>query len=295
MKKNTSFTLIELLVVIVIIGVIAGVIMVTVSSSVSNATFARAKAFSSNVQNSMLLNLVSEWTFDEGPTESGNAQTGDVRDTWENNDLSITGLPQIKNGNDCITNKCLQLSASDYLIKTEASIILKEITFEAWAKPTAINSDAAPVYGVSQIISYNSGNTGLAYISNNKFRFRTTTANDVMLDSQHTYALNEFYYVVGTYDGSIVKIYVNGVLENSRNDQTGNLYYNGTTHFFLVSDNSSQNRDFIGTIDDVRTYNAALSSSQIKQNYIAGLNSMLANGNISQEEYNKRISELASN
>ncbi|MDD4358215.1 MAG: prepilin-type N-terminal cleavage/methylation domain-containing protein [Candidatus Pacebacteria bacterium] len=64
--KNKSFTLIELLVVIVIIGVIAGVIMVTVSSSVSNATFARAKAFSSNVQNSMLLNSVSEWTFDEG-------------------------------------------------------------------------------------------------------------------------------------------------------------------------------------------------------------------------------------
>ncbi len=48
-------------------------------------------------------------------------------------------------------------------------------------------------------------------------------------------------------------------------------------------------------IDDVRIYNAALSSAQIKQNYIAGLNSMLANGNISKQEYNERINNLAYN
>jgi len=36
-----------------------------------------------------------------------------------------------------------------------------------------------------------------------------------------------------------------------------------------------------------------LSSAEIKQNYIAGLNSMLSNGNISKQEYNERINELA--
>ena len=48
-----------------------------------------------------------------------------------------------------------------------------------------------------------------------------------------------------------------------------------------------------GLIDDIRIYNAALSSAQIKQNYIAGLNSMLANGNVSKQEYNERINALA--
>jgi hypothetical protein len=47
-----------------------------------------------------------------------------------------------------------------------------------------------------------------------------------------------------------------------------------------------------GYIDEVRIFGAALSSSQIKQNYIAGLNSMLANGNISKQEYNERINNL---
>ncbi len=49
-----------------------------------------------------------------------------------------------------------------------------------------------------------------------------------------------------------------------------------------------------GFIDDVRIYDAALSSSRIKQNYIAGLNSMLANGSLSKEEYNQKIESLAS-
>lgn len=51
--------------------------------------------------------------------------------------------------------------------------------------------------------------------------------------------------------------------------------------------------DFNGLIDDVRIYNAAISSSEIKQKYIAGLDSLLSNGSISREEYNNRVSELA--
>jgi len=48
-----------------------------------------------------------------------------------------------------------------------------------------------------------------------------------------------------------------------------------------------------GLIDDVRIYNSALSISQIKQEYITGLNSLLANNNISKEEYNQRLETLA--
>ena len=50
---------------------------------------------------------------------------------------------------------------------------------------------------------------------------------------------------------------------------------------------------FKGLVDDFRIYNAALSTAQIKQNYIVGLNSLLANGNISKEEYNQRLNNLA--
>ena len=55
----------------------------------------------------------------------------------------------------------------------------------------------------------------------------------------------------------------------------------------------TDNASMYGMIDEVRIYNIPLPSSQIKQDYIAGLNSMLANGNMSKEEYNERIENLS--
>lgn len=52
---------------------------------------------------------------------------------------------------------------------------------------------------------------------------------------------------------------------------------------------------FNGLIDDVKIYNAAISSSQIKQNYIAGLDSLLSSRTISKKEYDKRVNNLAKN
>ena len=50
-----------------------------------------------------------------------------------------------------------------------------------------------------------------------------------------------------------------------------------------------------GKVDDFRIYNTELSSSQIKQNYIAGLNSLLAKGTLLKDEYNERLQALANN
>ncbi|MDD4662200.1 MAG: prepilin-type N-terminal cleavage/methylation domain-containing protein, partial [Candidatus Pacebacteria bacterium] len=82
---NKSFTLIELLVVIVIIGILAGVIIVSTSSSINKANLAKAQSFSNTVQNELLLNLVSEWSFDNS------SNIGE--DTWGNNDGTVYGSP----------------------------------------------------------------------------------------------------------------------------------------------------------------------------------------------------------
>ena len=74
--KNKSFTLIELLVVIVIIGILAGVIMISTSSSIDKANMAKVMTFSESLNNSMLLNLISEWNFDEAPVGTA------VKDDW---------------------------------------------------------------------------------------------------------------------------------------------------------------------------------------------------------------------
>lgn len=105
--------------------------------------------------------------------------------------------------------------------------------------------------------------------------------------------LNQWQFVVVAYNNSDVRLYYNGL-------QAGKGVYtktdsNDITIIGRVKNVSTEfNRCFEGKIDDVRIYNAALSSSKIKQNYIAGLSSMLANQKISKEEHDERLFELAS-
>ena len=44
-----------------------------------------------------------------------------------------------------------------------------------------------------------------------------------------------------------------------------------------------------GRLDEMIIYNKNLSLSEIRQNYVAGLDSLLAQGGISKQEYNERL------
>ncbi|MDD2909706.1 MAG: type II secretion system protein [Candidatus Pacebacteria bacterium] len=127
MIKQKSFTLIELLVVIVIIGILAGVIMISTSSSIDKASFAKAQAFSSTVQNELLSNLVSEWTFDN-PSSIG-------EDTWGNKDMIIYGNTFYET-NNCFSQGCLSFNTmDDYATSSLVYNNLHSFTLTAWINP----------------------------------------------------------------------------------------------------------------------------------------------------------------
>jgi len=70
MKINWSkgFTLIELLIVIAVLGVLAGGVIVAINplAKINAANMVKAETFSVSVQNSLAMDLVGEWTFDDG-------------------------------------------------------------------------------------------------------------------------------------------------------------------------------------------------------------------------------------
>ena len=72
-----------------------------------------------------------------------------------------------------------------------------------------------------------------------------------------------------------------------------NINYNNP--FIYIGKDNYDTRIFNGLIDEVVIYKKDLSISEIKQNYIAGLDSLLENGAISKKEYNKRLLNLAKN
>jgi prepilin-type N-terminal cleavage/methylation domain-containing protein len=294
-NKQKSFTLIELLVVIVIIGILAGVVMISTSSSIQKANFAKAQAFSSTVQNELLSDLVSEWTFDE---DSGTL----IKDTWSNNNGTAYNNPQSLSGNNCVFDKCLEFTGSSSYVSVadnDSLDIKNAITLAAWVKTTSKTQQA--------IIQKSANNTFvdpwrvyallLVYESSKiKTRFSISTGaagSQIQLKGNTGLNLNEWYYIVGTWQsGTKARIYLNG-----KEDYPGGMTFTGpigtNDEPFRMANTPTNTERFYGVIDDVRIYNAALTSSKIKQNYIAGLGSMLANGNISKEDYNERINNLA--
>ncbi len=115
-SKHKSFTLIELLVVIVIIGVLAGVTMISTSSSINKANFAKGKAFNESTSNSLLLNLLSEWKFDNSSAE----------DSWQNNNGTVlAGAPTFLSGaneGDCVFGGCVKFNGVDNINLVSSSL-----------------------------------------------------------------------------------------------------------------------------------------------------------------------------
>jgi hypothetical protein len=71
---------------------------------------------------------------------------------------------------------------------------------------------------------------------------------------------DQWHHVVGTYDGSNVRIYVDGV-EGTPFSYTGSI--SNADHSFEIGRGSHNDYNFSGALDDVRLYNAALTDSDV--------------------------------
>ncbi|NIM47334.1 MAG: hypothetical protein GTN40_04225 [Candidatus Aenigmarchaeota archaeon] len=75
--------------------------------------------------------------------------------------------------------------------------------------------------------------------------------------------VDSWYHVTGTYDGSTVKIYLNGTLSDSISF-TGKIFGAPTNDDLLISYDYTE-ESFNGTIDEVRIWNRALNETEIQK------------------------------
>ena len=73
--------------------------------------------------------------------------------------------------------------------------------------------------------------------------------------------------VVGTYDGAVANVYVDGVLRNSH-EYSGPMYVS-PSDLEIGRDPSNPSRFFDGLIDEVRIYDRALTASEVERLYDA--------------------------
>ncbi|MFA5431756.1 MAG: LamG-like jellyroll fold domain-containing protein [Candidatus Paceibacterota bacterium] len=294
-----AFTLIELLVVIAIIGILSGMIVVSMSGVTQKASIAKAQIFSNSLRNSLMANIVGEWRFDDitNYTESGGIKTigttsNNVVDSWNGNHGTASGGPILKEGTDCVFGKCILFDGSnDYVDFGNPNWLNTTGSMSAWIKPTSINA--------GQIISISDGDTSHNFIQfytgSNALYLQIDTGGGIIINFSNPLMANSgWHHVVLTQNSTNVKMYIDGVLQTNTGGGQWLGSLSGLSHY-RIGDTRYNNADtnwFNGLIDDVRIYNAALPTSQIKEQYYIGLNNMLNNGNISKEEYINRINNL---
>ena len=285
-KKQFAFTLIELLVVIAIIGILSGLIVVSMGGVTDKATIAKAQVFSNSLRNSLMLNLVSEYKFET-----------DASDSWGTNTGVITGATVVSN---CVIDSCLNFTGgTTNNVSVADSATLDSIwntshnfTLEAWINPILF-------VGYQGIINkrnsgYYSASPGGLFIDNTGINLSLTmgTGNAAETATSANYTLSRFntwIHVVGTSNGSQLKLYINGIAGNPVSF-TQNPPANDDA--LMIGAWSINSRPFSGKIDNVRLYSAAIPISQVKERYYIGLNSLLINKQITGEEYQQRLAEI---
>jgi hypothetical protein len=75
-----------------------------------------------------------------------------------------------------------------------------------------------------------------------------------------------WHHTVATYDGATMKIYIDGVLSNSKN-QTGTISTN--TNSLTIGDQPGYGEYYGGRVSGAKIYNRALTASEVQQNFSA--------------------------
>jgi len=297
--KN-AFTLIELLVVIAIIGILSGLIVVSMGGMTQKATIAKAQIFSNSLRNSLMMNIIAEWKFDELTTAVNGAV---LKDSWNRgndgtlstNSVSSDTNNKAKSGTDCISGSCLSFDGiDDHIILPMNNDMLmantsSSYTYSFWIKVSRYNvggNTSAEAYGNG----ISGGTTGHTIILVRPdalaIRFDAESKTVAMTNN-----LNEWMHFTTEIvrASSHYKIYKNGTFMGQGNFTSYTPLTNRNPTIGKNAWTNNVNDYFNGLMDDIRMYDAAIPISQIKEQYYVGLNSLLSSGRIEKEEYLSRI------
>jgi hypothetical protein len=162
----------------------------------------------------------------------------------------------------------LQFDGVDDYVSAGSSVSLNvtnPLTVEAWVKLDSYNSDT----NVGQVIagSY-AGGVGYIFLLRGpgaRLGLRLHPGSYQAIDADDL-ALNQWYHVVGTYDGATIRVYVNGAVKSSVN-WTGVV----ASSSLIIGRASWYNGNFFnGTIDEVMIANRSLNATEVLAHYNAG-------------------------
>jgi len=176
--------------------------------------------------------------------------------------------------------KGLSFDGVNNYVSITATSLLKptvQMTIGGW-----VYAKSAPgLYNKALVFPYATSTWGAPYFSYNFGMHVGKPYVGFAVDSDYTHGgltsaqslpLNKWSSISGTFDSGIIKLYVNGVLDSTK-DVTAygtSIIYGGRTKLFIGLDDGDYAvlERWNGLIDDVRIYNRALSAGEVRELFV---------------------------
>ncbi len=147
-----------------------------------------------------------------------------------------------------------------------------QITVSGWVKVAVADTWGGFVGCLQDNGSYEKG--WVLGTREQKFSFALVSANTgtmTYLTDTENFNLQEWYYVTATYNGSVMKLFVNGVLKASSTEQSGDIIYAGlASDWFGLGSYVDENENWLhdGSLDEVIIWARALPDAEVHQFYL---------------------------
>lgn len=184
---------------------------------------------------------------------------------WSQGSLDALSLNGTDEWVDCSDNSGAKTAPGLLNLPTQ------NITLEAWVYPRTY----ATWNGIVSFLQDN-GTTekgwDIELRDNGKFAFALSSDGSLTyLESNSQYPANRWHHVSATYDGTTMKLYINGILDASSTNESGAIDYLDSWLSIGAYKDDNEERCADAIIDEVRIWNTARSESQIQQTMCASL------------------------
>jgi len=155
------------------------------------------------------------------------------------------------------------------------NITRNAVTISGWVNPSGLPTGAERIL-VKEVIGNSDpfASYGLFRIAANNVRMRISTGgagSGTIATSNSTLPINKWTHVVGVYNGTDIRIYINGVLDMTPVAKSGNIV--STTENVTIGTDlqvNPESENWQGLLDEVRIYNRALTANEVSQLYASG-------------------------
>lgn len=206
--------------------------------------------FNGNIEDESVNGIDYDGGTNDGATFTNDATRGDVIDMDNNDMITIQSGNNAKNG-----------------------LPTSQMTVSCWVKV-----DQADVWGGFLGLFQDNGSNESGWLlgtRNQRFSFALASDGNGQLEylqDNEDFTLGQWYHVAATYNGSVAKIYVNGVEKVSSTTNSGNIEY-PSSGWFQIGSYKDDNEDFRhdGSLDEITIWEKALNPQEILDVYNNGV------------------------